>query len=91
MTSPLRVRDVRMNFGHTQIPPKGAVLSFGGTDLPENLAALVEGVHVTFNVEVEERARRCRRGSRRSGAHRQWRRACSGVTARCFVTGRSKG
>jgi hypothetical protein len=48
--SPLRVRDVRMNFGHTRIPPRGAVLSYGGTDLPENLAALVEGVHVTFDV-----------------------------------------
>ena len=48
---PLRVRDVRMNFGHTKIPPKGAVLSFGGTDLPDDLAALVEGVQVTFNVK----------------------------------------
>jgi hypothetical protein len=48
--SPLRVRDVRMNFGHTKIPPRGAVLSYGGTDLPETLAALVEGVHVSFRV-----------------------------------------
>lgn len=48
--APLRVRDVRMNFGHTKIPPRGAVLSFGGTDLPESLAALVEGVPVTFDV-----------------------------------------
>jgi hypothetical protein len=47
--SPLRVIDVRMNFGHTKIPPRGAVLSFGGTDLPEPLAALVEGVAVTFD------------------------------------------
>jgi hypothetical protein len=49
--SPLRVRDVRMNFGHTKIPPRGAVLSYGGTDLPDSLAALVEGVPVTFDVK----------------------------------------
>lgn len=48
--SPLRVADVRMNFGHTKIPPRGAVLSFGGTALPESLAMLVEGVAVTFDV-----------------------------------------
>jgi hypothetical protein len=48
--SPLRVVDVRMNFGHTRIPPKGAVLSFGGTDLPESLAALVEDVAVSFDI-----------------------------------------
>jgi exopolysaccharide biosynthesis protein len=42
------VIDVRMNFGHTRIPRRGAVLSFGGTDLPENLAQLVEDVRVTF-------------------------------------------
>jgi hypothetical protein len=48
--SPLRVADVRMNFGHTKIPPRGAVLSFGGTNLPESLAMLVEGVAVTFDV-----------------------------------------
>jgi hypothetical protein len=48
--APLRVRDVRMNFGHTKIPPKGAVLSYGGTTLPEALSALVEGVAVTFDV-----------------------------------------
>jgi len=48
--SPLRVVDVRMNFGHTTIPERGAVLSFGGTDLPEDLALLVEGVAVTFDV-----------------------------------------
>jgi hypothetical protein len=49
--SPLKVRDVRMNFGHTKIPPRGAVLSYGGTDLPDDLAALVEGVHVNFHVK----------------------------------------
>ena len=47
--APLRVIDVRMNFGHTRIPPRGAVLSYGGTDLPENLAALVEDVEVRFD------------------------------------------
>jgi hypothetical protein len=46
--SPLRVVDVRFNFGHTRIPPKGAVLSFGGTDLPDDLVALVEDVRVSF-------------------------------------------
>jgi hypothetical protein len=49
--SPLRVIDVRMNFGHTRIPPRGAVLSFGGTDLPPELAALVEDVTVTFHTK----------------------------------------
>jgi hypothetical protein len=49
--SPLRVRDVRMNFGHTKIPPRGAVLSYGGTDLPDTLAPLVEGVRVSFHVK----------------------------------------
>jgi hypothetical protein len=48
--APLRVRDVRMNFGHTKIPPKGAVLSYGGTELPESLNALIEGVRVSFDV-----------------------------------------
>jgi len=46
--TPLRVIDVRMNFGHTRIPRRGAVLSFGGTDLPDDLAQLVEDVRVTF-------------------------------------------
>jgi hypothetical protein len=46
---PLRVVDVRMNFGHTKIPLKGAVLSYGGTDLPDALAALVEDVRVSFD------------------------------------------
>lgn len=48
--APLRVVDVRMNVGHTPIPAEGTVLSFGGTDLPEDLDALVEGVPVTFDV-----------------------------------------
>lgn len=47
--SPLRVVDVRMNFGHTRIPRGGAVLSYGGTDLPEELASLTEDVAVRFD------------------------------------------
>jgi hypothetical protein len=45
---PLRVVDVQTNFGHTRIPRNGAVLSFGGTELPDALAALVEDVRVSF-------------------------------------------
>ena len=45
---PLRVTDVRPAAGHTPIPPRGAVLSFGGTTLPDALAALVPDVRVTF-------------------------------------------
>lgn len=47
--APLKVIDVRMNFGHTRIPRRGAVLSYGGTDLPANLASLVEDVTVRFD------------------------------------------
>jgi hypothetical protein len=45
---PLRVIEIRRDAGHTPIPRLGAVLSFGGLDLPEVLAALVPGVQVTF-------------------------------------------
>jgi hypothetical protein len=45
---PLHVVDVRANFGHTKIPRHGAVLSYGGIDLPEPLQALVEDVEVRF-------------------------------------------
>jgi hypothetical protein len=54
--SPLRVVDVRMNYGHTRIPPHGAVLSFGGLDLPADLQALVEGVPVTFETHWRSHA-----------------------------------
>lgn len=47
--TPLKVVDVRMNFGHTRIPRRGAVLSYGGTDLPADLASLVEDVAVRFD------------------------------------------
>jgi hypothetical protein len=45
---PLRVTDIRPAAGHTPIPPRGAVLSFGGTTLPDALSALVPDVRVTF-------------------------------------------
>jgi len=46
--SPLRVVDVRPSQGHTPIPRTGAVLSYGGVDLPEVLADLIPGTIVTF-------------------------------------------
>ena len=45
---PLTVIDVRPNAGHTPIPHAGAVLSFGGLELPDALAVLAPGVQVTF-------------------------------------------
>ena len=45
---PLQVVDVRPSAGHTPIPPRGAVLSYGGTDLPPDLQKLVPGVRVTL-------------------------------------------
>jgi exopolysaccharide biosynthesis protein len=45
---PLRVTAVRPAAGHTPIPARGAVLSFGGTTLPDALTALVPDVRVTF-------------------------------------------
>ena len=46
---PLRVIAMRSNLGHTPIPPKGFVLSFGGVNPPEPIAQLDEGVAVTFD------------------------------------------
>jgi hypothetical protein len=46
--SPLRVADVRPHQGKTTIPRHGAVLSFGGTDLPPDLAALAVGTRVAI-------------------------------------------
>jgi hypothetical protein len=40
-TDTFRVVDIRRDAGHTPIPARGAVLSFGGLELPESLAALV--------------------------------------------------
>ena len=45
---PLHVVDVRTNTGHTPIPRAGAVLSFGGLELPDALAVLAPGVTVAF-------------------------------------------
>jgi hypothetical protein len=47
-TDTLRVFDIRRDAGHTPIPAHGAVLSFGGLELPESLAALVPETPVTF-------------------------------------------
>jgi hypothetical protein len=46
---PLRVTAVRSNAGHSTIPPNGAVLSYGGVDLPDELAALDVGMAVGFH------------------------------------------
>ena len=46
--TPLTVREVRPNMGHTPIPHDGVVLSFGGLDLPASLAALTPGVTFTI-------------------------------------------
>ena len=46
---PLRVTEVRSRAGHTAIPPRGAVISYGGLDLPEALAALDVGMAVGFH------------------------------------------
>jgi hypothetical protein len=43
---PLAVTDVRVDAGRTPIPRRGAVLSYGGLDLPEPLVALTRGVEV---------------------------------------------
>jgi hypothetical protein len=48
--TPLRVVGVRANAGHTVIPPKGAVLSFGGLTPPAPLAALGVDVEVSFEI-----------------------------------------
>jgi hypothetical protein len=45
---PLKVIDIRTNLGRTPIPRAGAVLSFGGIELPDALAVLAPGVSVAF-------------------------------------------
>lgn len=45
---PLRVKEVRPGLGRSQIPRAGAVLSFGGVDLPPALASLTVGTVVSF-------------------------------------------
>ncbi len=47
--SPLTVAAVRTNEPKAPIPRKGAVLSFGGVELPEPLEDLVDGTTVTFS------------------------------------------
>lgn len=46
--TPLTVREVRVDMGHTPIPRDGVVLSFGGLELPAAIAALKPGV--TFSI-----------------------------------------
>ena len=46
--SPLRVSGVRVKQGRSPIPRAGLVLSYGGTDLPADLAALAVGTRVTL-------------------------------------------
>lgn len=46
--SPLHVTSVRVRQGRTPIPRTGAVLSYGGTDLPADLAALAAGTRVAI-------------------------------------------
>jgi Phosphodiester glycosidase len=48
---PLRVVDVQFNVGRARIPRGGMTLSYGGLDLPPDLAALTEGVEVSFRTE----------------------------------------
>jgi exopolysaccharide biosynthesis protein len=45
---PLKVIDIRENIGKAAIPRAGAVLSFGGLELPSPLEALLQGSTVTF-------------------------------------------
>ena len=45
---PPAVIEIRRDAGQTHIPRGGAVLSFGGLDLPPDLGALVVGTRVTF-------------------------------------------
>lgn len=46
--SPLTIREVRPNMGHTPIPRDGVVLSFGGLELPAAIAALTPGVKISI-------------------------------------------
>jgi hypothetical protein len=46
--TPPRVVAVRSGAGHTPIPRQGSVLSYGGVELPEELAALVAGTAVSY-------------------------------------------
>ena len=48
---PLVVTSIRRQAGRTPSPPGGAVLSYGGTNPPDELAALEEGARVTFHTK----------------------------------------
>ncbi len=48
---PLTVTELRRDLGQTGIPRDGAVLSFGGLELPEALSALEPGVGVRLETE----------------------------------------
>ena len=52
---PLHVTEVRHASGHTPIPKTGAVLSYGGTQLPEALAMLSVGTEVGFTTRWQSR------------------------------------
>jgi len=45
-----RITAVRRDQGRTPIPRGGAVLSYGGLDLPDRLAALVVGTDLSFSI-----------------------------------------
>lgn len=49
--SPLVVREVRSDMGHTPIPRDGIVLSYGGLELPDAIAALRPGTRITLATE----------------------------------------
>lgn len=94
------VREVRVNMGHTPIPTDGAVLSFGGLELPPAIAGLTPGTRVMIHTEwrsvhgvtapVYERARDIVNGAgllRRAGAPlREW--AVERLSAEGFVDAR---
>ena len=73
-TDTFRVLDIRHDAGHTPIPARGGVLSFGGLELPEALAALAPKTDVTLSASVDHRARRPARTARDGGSRRQRRR-----------------
>lgn len=47
---PLKVTAIRPSAGQTPIPPKGAVLSFGGVKPTDELAAVEVGAEITFDI-----------------------------------------
>ena len=49
--APLTVTEIRRDLGHTSIPRDGVVLSYGGLEPPEALAALEPGVVIRLETE----------------------------------------